>query len=75
MQYVAFHNVHLPLEAEPEHLAQYSRGAFSGDWDRLQLAGMVTGVDAAVGRIVAKLRTAKMYHLRQINIAIVFANI
>jgi hypothetical protein len=60
--YVAFHNVHLPLEAPLQYLALYNdTHAIQSDWDRLQLVGMVTAVDDSIGRVVAKLEAAQMW--------------
>lgn len=53
--YVAFHNVHLPLEAPPQYLERYQPGTFDDAcekppcWDREQIAGMVTAVDDSIG--------------------------
>ena len=59
--YVAFSGVHLPLEVPARYLHQYEKGAFGGDPDRLRLAGMVTAVDDAIGRVVRKLKVEGMY--------------
>ena len=59
--YVAFHGVHLPLDAPESALRRYGNDAFDGDADRLRLAAMVTAVDDALARVVAKLKQAGLW--------------
>jgi len=51
--YLAFIPPHWPMEAKPEHLAQY---AHIPDLHRRTMLGMMASLDENVGRVLAKLR-------------------
>ncbi len=51
--YLAFVPPHWPMEAKPEHLAQY---AHIRDLHRRTMLGMMASLDENVGRVLAKLR-------------------
>jgi arylsulfatase A-like enzyme len=51
--YLAFVPPHWPMEAKPEHLAQY---AHIPDLHRRTMLGMMASLDENVGRVLAKLR-------------------
>ncbi|KAJ8029197.1 Arylsulfatase B [Holothuria leucospilota] len=58
--YVAFQNVHKPIEVPSEYVALYNGGPLSGT--RKRYAGMVSALDDAVGEIVSELKTAGLYN-------------
>ena len=53
--YLAFVPPHWPMQAKPEHLAQY---AHIPDLHRRTMLGMMASLDENVGRVLAKLREA-----------------
>jgi len=56
--YLALHNTHAPLEAEPEDLALYTKFT----WKKQQTYyAMTTAVDRTVGRVVAALKARGLY--------------
>lgn len=55
--YVAFVPPHWPMEAKPEHLAQF---AHIPDLHRRTLLGMMASLDENVGRVLTKLRETKL---------------
>ena len=55
--YLAFVPPHWPMQAKPEHLAQY---AHIPDLHRRTMLGMMASLDENVGRVLAKLREAKL---------------
>ena len=57
--YLALHNTHAPLEAEPEDLALYTKFAA---WKKQQTYyAMATAVDRTLGRVVAALKSKGMW--------------
>lgn len=55
--YVAFVPPHWPMEAKPEHLAQF---AHIPDLHRRTMLGMMASLDENVGRVLTKLRETKL---------------
>lgn len=55
--YLAFIPPHWPMEAKPEHLAQY---AHIPDLHRRTMLGMMASLDENVGRVLARLRETKL---------------
>ena len=55
--YVAFVPPHWPMEAKPEHLAQF---AHVPDLHRRTMLGMMASLDENVGRVLTKLRETKL---------------
>ncbi|XP_071537054.1 arylsulfatase B-like [Panulirus ornatus] len=65
--YLAFQNVHTPLEVPDEYLEFYPD---EPDSDRQKLLGLVTAMDDAVGRVVKALHTTGLYD----NTLIIFSS-
>ena len=55
--YLSFVPPHWPMQAKPEHLAQY---AHIRDLHRRTMLGMMASLDENVGRVLAKLRETKL---------------
>ena len=55
--YLAFIPPHWPMQAKPEHLAQF---AHIPDLHRRTMLGMMASLDENVGRVLAKLRETKL---------------
>lgn len=57
--YVAFHNVHSPLDPKPEFLALYD--SIDATDDRKKYLGLVSGMDYVIGIIYNKLKEVGLY--------------
>ncbi|ELT99395.1 hypothetical protein CAPTEDRAFT_208054 [Capitella teleta] len=57
--YTAFHNTHSPLQPKPEHKALYND--MDATPSRKKYLGLVSGMDAVIGNVVAKLKAKGMF--------------
>ncbi|ELU12468.1 hypothetical protein CAPTEDRAFT_223869 [Capitella teleta] len=57
--YAAFHNTHSPMHPKPEHEALYDD--LDAPPTRRKYLGLVSGMDAVIGKVVAKLKEKDMF--------------